>query len=161
LETFAAPAIPKVNMIGVMSHHEGEDGADIVEWLAEQPWCDGNIGTAGICYFANTQLQVAANQPPHLKCIAPWEIYGDDVCTTTAIYEGGVLNIFWYGLYTGTYPARCGYAIKNTVSAMIKNTRPKMSSRKLVEETAKDPDLEQYPYLYHLVDVPGKKSAAF
>jgi predicted acyl esterase len=144
---------------GVMSHHEGEDGADIVEWLAEQPWCDGNIGTAGICYFANTQLQVAANQPPHLKCIAPWEIYGDDLYNH-GIYEGGVLNIFWYGLYTGTYPARCGYAIKNTVSAMIKNTPPD-ELKKLVEETAKDPDLEQYPYLYHLLMYPEKNPPLF
>src|SRR5208282_4821998 len=80
---------------GVMSCHEGEDGADVVEWLAQQPWCDGKIGTAGICYFANTQLQVAAAQPPHLKCIAPWEIFGDDLYNHGA-YEGGVLNIFYY-----------------------------------------------------------------
>ncbi len=59
---------------GVMSHHEGEDGADIVEWMARQPWCDGNIGAAGICYFANTQLQVAAAQPPPRTGIAPGAI---------------------------------------------------------------------------------------
>src|SRR5437870_3201743 len=26
---------------------EGEDGADIVAWVAEQPWCDGNVGRWG------------------------------------------------------------------------------------------------------------------
>ncbi len=99
----------------MFSRHEGEDGHDLVEWLAEQPWCDGNVGTAGICYFASMQLHTAAEQPPHLKCIAPWEIFGDDLYKHGQ-YEGGVLNIFLYGLYTGTYPARCGYAPNNVVS---------------------------------------------
>jgi uncharacterized protein len=61
---------------GVFSRNEGRDGADIVEWLAKQPWCDGNVGLAGIGYFAAAQLHVAAEAPEHLKCIAPWEIYG-------------------------------------------------------------------------------------
>jgi predicted acyl esterase len=94
------------------------------------------------------QLHIAAEQPPHLKCIAPWEIYGDDLYDHGE-YEGGVLNIFFYGLYTGTYPARCGYAIKNTVSAMIKNT-PAAKLEGLVEQALADPDLRQYPYLIHL-----------
>jgi predicted acyl esterase len=144
---------------GVFSRHEGEDGADIVEWLAEQPWCDGNVGTAGICYFSSMQLHVAAAQPPHLKCIAPWEIYADDLYNH-GVYEGGVLNIFWYGLYTGTYPARCGYAIKNCTSAMIRNT-PKEELEKLVAKYASDPDLRQYPYLYHLLKYPEKNPLLF
>ena len=131
-----------------------------MEWLAEQPWCDGNVGTAGICYFASMQLHAAAAQPPHLKCIAPWEIYGDDLYNH-GMYEGGVLNIFRYGLYTGTYPARCGYAIKNCTSAMIRNT-PKEELAKLVDEViASDPDLRQYPYLYHLLKYPEKNPILF
>jgi putative CocE/NonD family hydrolase len=55
---------------GLFSRHEGQDGADIVEWAAKQPWCDGNVGTAGICYFSSMQLHIAAEQPPHLKCIS-------------------------------------------------------------------------------------------
>ncbi|MBN1628994.1 MAG: CocE/NonD family hydrolase [Thermoleophilia bacterium] len=144
---------------GVFSHYEGEDGADIVEWIAQQPWCDGNVGMAGICYFASMQLHVAACQPPHLKCIAPWEIYGDDLYNHGE-YEGGVANIFWYGLYTGTYPARCGYAINNTVSAMEKYT-PKEELEKLVQEAMADPDLRQYPYLYHNLLYPKKNPPMF
>ncbi|HLA81085.1 MAG TPA: CocE/NonD family hydrolase, partial [Thermoleophilia bacterium] len=144
---------------GLFSRHEGQDGADIVEWLAEQPWCDGNIGTAGICYFSSMQLHVAAEQPPHLKCIAPWEIFGDDLYNHGQ-YEGGVQNIFLYGLYTGTYPARCGYAIKNIKSAMIKNT-PKAELDKLVAEALANPDLKQYPYLAHLLRYPEKNPVLF
>jgi len=144
---------------GLFSRHEGEDGADIVEWLAQQPWCDGNVGLGGICYFASMQLHIAAERPPHLKCIAPWEIFGDDLYNHGA-YEGGVLNIFFYGLYTGTYPARCGYAIKNVKSAMIKNT-PKDELAELVAKALADPDLRQYPYLSHLLKYPEKNPILF
>ncbi|OFW60034.1 MAG: hypothetical protein A2133_05295 [Actinobacteria bacterium RBG_16_64_13] len=145
--------------VGLFSNHEGQDGADIVEWLAQQPWCDGNVGMAGICYFASMHLHVAAEQPPHLKCIAPWEIFGDDLYNHGE-YEGGVFNIFFYGLYTGTYPARCGYAIKNVKSAMIKNT-PKAELDKLVAKAYADPDLKQYPYLSHLLKYPEKNPILF
>jgi len=144
---------------GLFSHHEGEDGADIVEWLAQQPWCDGNVGLAGICYFSSMQLHVAAEQPPHLKCIAPWEIFGDDLYNH-GLYEGGVLNIFLYGLYTGTYPARCGYAPNDVRSAMEMNTPPE-ELKKLVDEACKDPDLRQYPYLLHLLQYPKKNPILF
>ncbi|MDH4269317.1 MAG: CocE/NonD family hydrolase [Dehalococcoidia bacterium] len=144
---------------GLFSKKEGEDGADIVEWLAQQSWCNGKIGMAGICYFATIQLFVAAEQPPHLKAICPWEIFADDLYNH-GLYEGGVLNIFLYGLYTGTYPARCGYAPKNVISAMIKNTPPKKLER-LVEKALSNPDLRQYPYLYHLLKYPEKNPVLF
>ncbi len=144
---------------GLFSHYEGEDGCDIVEWLAQQPWCDGNVGTAGICYFSSMQLHVAAEQPPHLKCIAPWEIFGDDLYNHGQ-YEGGVFNIFLYGLYTGTYPARCGYAPNDVRSAMEMNTPPE-ELKKIVEEAMADPDLKQYPYLLHLLQYPKKNPILF
>jgi putative CocE/NonD family hydrolase len=132
---------------------------DMVEWLAQQPWCDGSVGTAGICYFSSMQLHVAAEQPPHLKCIAPWEIFGDDLYNHGQ-YEGGVFNIFLYGLYTGTYPARCGYAPNDVRSAMEMNTPPE-ELKKIVDEAMLDPDLKQYPYLLHLLQYPKKNPVLF
>jgi len=145
--------------VGAFNKKEGEDGYDIVEFLAKQEWCDGGVGLAGICYFANAQLRVAIEQPPSLKCIAPWEIYGADAYTQ-AIYPGGVLDIFWYGLYTGTYPARCGYAINNVKSWMRENTPPE-KLKELVDKFSADPDLRQYPYLYHLLQYPEKNPILF
>ena len=58
-------------MEGMFSRKEGEDGHDMVEWLAKQEWCDGGVGLAGICYFSSMQLHTAAEAPPSLKCIAP------------------------------------------------------------------------------------------
>jgi len=51
---------------------EFKDGYDSVEVLAAEPWCDGNIGTAGGSYLANLQWITAIENPPHLKAIAPW-----------------------------------------------------------------------------------------
>ena len=59
---------------------ERRDMYDLVEWVAAQPWCDGNVGMIGISYFAMTQLEAAVERPPHLKAIFP-------VAVTTDLYE--------------------------------------------------------------------------
>jgi putative CocE/NonD family hydrolase len=51
---------------------EGIDGYDSVEWIASQPWCDGNVGMAGLSHMGSFQWFTAMQQPPHLKAIAPW-----------------------------------------------------------------------------------------
>ncbi len=68
---------------------EQQDGYDLVEWIAQQPWCDGNVGMLGDSYFAMIQYLVASQQPPHLKCIVPYDGATDiyrDFCN-----QGGVL----------------------------------------------------------------------
>lgn len=62
---------------------EGRDGAEAVEWAAEQPWSDGAVGIWGVSYGGLMALATAANNPPHLRAIAPvygfWDIYRDFV----------------------------------------------------------------------------------
>jgi putative CocE/NonD family hydrolase len=48
---------------------EGEDGFDTVAWLAEQPWCDGRVGTLGLSYGAHTQSALACLNPPALAAM--------------------------------------------------------------------------------------------
>ncbi len=31
----------------VLGSNDGEDGYDAIEWIAQQPWCNGKIGTWG------------------------------------------------------------------------------------------------------------------
>jgi uncharacterized protein len=52
---------------------DGQDGYDVVEWTAAQVWCNGNVGMFGNSGLAMCQWFIAAEQPPHLACIAPWE----------------------------------------------------------------------------------------
>ncbi|WP_434310883.1 CocE/NonD family hydrolase [Hominifimenecus sp. rT4P-3] len=44
-----------------------EDAYDITEWLAAQPWCDGNIGMFGCSHVGATQMEAIRSNPPHLK----------------------------------------------------------------------------------------------
>lgn len=51
--------------------HEGPDGFDSIQWISEQPWCDGNVFMAGTSYQAIVQWLAAGEQPPALRAIAP------------------------------------------------------------------------------------------
>ncbi|WP_156687103.1 CocE/NonD family hydrolase [Mycobacterium sp. Marseille-P9652] len=66
---------------GFFDGQERRDVYDLVEWVAAQPWCDGNVGMIGISYFAMTQLEAAVERPPHLKAIFP-------LAVTSDLYEG-------------------------------------------------------------------------
>jgi hypothetical protein len=74
-----------INMFGTQ---DGRDGYDFVEWLATQHWCNGKIGTFGNSGVAMCSYRIAAEQPPHLVCIAPWEGTGD--LFRESLYEGGI-----------------------------------------------------------------------
>lgn len=76
---------------------EGEDVADVIAWVAEQPWCDGNVGMLGVSYLAISQYQAAALNPPALKAICPWEGFSDlyrDFARPGGILETGFLKLW-------------------------------------------------------------------
>jgi putative CocE/NonD family hydrolase len=70
---------------------EDEDGYDTVEWIASQPWCDGNVGMYGLSYLAFTQWAAAMAQPPHLKAICPAAIAEYPPYATP--WKSGVFNL--------------------------------------------------------------------
>lgn len=78
-----------------------QDGYDTVEWLAQQEFSNGNVGTAGVSAMGLTQLMMAPSAPPSLKCqyigVAPASLY------QYAIYPGGQLLKHqvesWLGYY--------------------------------------------------------------
>lgn len=45
---------------------EQQDGYDLVEWLAKQPWSTGKVGTFGSSQAGFAQNFLAVTQPPHL-----------------------------------------------------------------------------------------------
>lgn len=57
--------------------NEGRDGWDTLDWIAAQPWCDGNIGMTGESYFGYTQWAVAVLGHPGLECISPGDTSAD------------------------------------------------------------------------------------
>jgi hypothetical protein len=59
--------------IDLASQAEGMDAYDLIEFLAAQEWCSGKVGMMGNSGLAVIQWKAAAEKPPHLACIAPWE----------------------------------------------------------------------------------------
>ncbi|MEU1804671.1 CocE/NonD family hydrolase [Streptomyces sp. NPDC019937] len=48
---------------------EGPDGADTLEWIAAQPWCDGRVAMMGVSYSAHAQTAAAAESPAPLAAM--------------------------------------------------------------------------------------------
>jgi len=81
------------------SYQEAVDTYDAIEYVAKQPWSNGNVGCLGISYHANFQWRVASLQPPSLKAIMPWEGRADqyrDQAYHGGIFASGFLVQWWY-----------------------------------------------------------------
>ncbi|UCH93582.1 MAG: CocE/NonD family hydrolase [Candidatus Aminicenantes bacterium] len=50
---------------------DGPDGAQVVQWLAKQPWCNGKVAMRGGSYRGMVQWQILKNFPAALKTIVP------------------------------------------------------------------------------------------
>ncbi len=51
--------------------NDGADGYEIVNWISQQPWCDGNVGMLGGSYRGTSQWLTLKRFPEHLKTIVP------------------------------------------------------------------------------------------
>jgi predicted acyl esterase len=81
--------------LGEGSWPEVLDHRDVIEWLAAQPWSDGNVGMIGGSWVGWSQLQAAASQPGPLKAIFPAVPSGDSY---RSVAPHGVLQknvIYW------------------------------------------------------------------
>ncbi|MFW6222678.1 MAG: CocE/NonD family hydrolase, partial [Bacteroidota bacterium] len=79
------------------------DGEDIIQWITQQPWSNGNVGMIGISWGGFNGLQLAARRPKGLKAIitvcSTDDRYADDIH-----YMGGCLlgdNLSWASVMFG------------------------------------------------------------
>ena len=70
---------------------EQEDGCDVIQWIAQQSWCDGQVAMIGISWGGFNGLQIAARQPPALKTVIAAG-FTDDRYATDVHYIGGCLS---------------------------------------------------------------------
>ncbi len=75
------------------SPEEIKDGAEIVEWIVNQPWSDGNVGAIGISYDGAAAELLLANKHPAVKAAAPlfsaFDLYAE------IAYPGGI-HLTWF-----------------------------------------------------------------
>jgi len=122
--------------LGVYNPQEQQDTYDVIEWLAQLPWCTGNVAMAGYSYFGIIQMLAAAQQPPHLRCIMPLS-FTDDYYQHG--YYGGVANTYM-SMYWELCPAN------NPVPWSTKLYSAEELKRKM-SERLQDPDIAVNSYL--------------
>jgi putative CocE/NonD family hydrolase len=70
---------------------------EIIDWIAAQPWSDGNLAMYGDSQQAMVQFTAAATNNPHLKAILP---SASDIEIYQAVeYPGGVFNKAFASIY--------------------------------------------------------------
>ncbi len=82
--------------INLMERRAREDGKELVDWIAGQPWSDGTVGMRGGSYEAWTQLAVASKAPKALKAIAPSHPGWDGFINR----PGGIYNYAFLQIWT-------------------------------------------------------------
>ncbi|WP_016910169.1 CocE/NonD family hydrolase [Streptomyces xiaopingdaonensis] len=135
---------------------QGQDLYDLVEWVAAQPWCDGNVGMIGISYFGSMQVLAAAERPPHLKAIFVSGGHYDFYETT---YHGGVMWFMPRAAREGR-GGDSGIAHARVKSRMQEAFSPE-ELEKLVEERLRDPDVAAWPNLVHVLKYPKNREFWF
>lgn len=135
---------------------QGQDLYDLVEWVATQPWCDGNVGMIGISYFGSMQVLAAAERPPHLKAIFVSGGHFDFYETT---YHGGVMWFMPRAAREGR-GGDSGIAHTNVRSRMQDVLSPG-ELRKRVDERLDDPDVAAWPNLVHVLKYPKNREFWF
>ena len=70
--------------------NEADDGYDTQKWIAEQAWCNGNIGMFGTSYPGFTQLLPAPMRHPAVKALVPVAAQSDNygsIWSTQGLYH--------------------------------------------------------------------------
>ena len=140
------------NLRGIGKSEDGPpsnwDLYDLIEWIARQPWCDGNVGMIGISAFGATQFEAAQQQPPHLKAIFPYDssgCYGGGLGFRDS-FPGGVLQTMPYILDQFSVI----HSVKSRPGPLPSETE------RLWEEAMNNPDYKMYPQIYNILTMKGQ-----
>ena len=74
----------------IATPQRGEDGYDVIQWITQQSWSDGKVGTWGPSALGVIQFQTAKKHPPGLICSVP--IVASPVTSYFDYYPGGDLR---------------------------------------------------------------------
>src|SRR6478752_5965586 len=95
----------------LLCRREQQDVYDVVEWIAGQPWSNGQVALSGYSYSAITALLGAALRPPHLRAVIvghpPTDPYRD-VVWQNGLYNQGFVGQ-WMAGQTAAQSLGAGY----------------------------------------------------
>ncbi len=116
------------------SAQEARDMYDLIEWAGTQDWSNGKVGMSGVSYLAISQWRAAAEHPPHLAAINPWEGVSDRY--REMAYHGGIPEDFFGPMWRNRRVAWSRGRVEDTVAMY--------AAHPLIDEywLSKMPDLE-------------------
>src|SRR5438034_2521564 len=81
--------------------NEARDGHDVMEWLAQQPFCDGKVAMWGGSYAGFDQWATAKELPPHLATIVPVAAAHPPLDYPSLDNVGEAYDVQWFTLTSG------------------------------------------------------------
>jgi uncharacterized protein len=87
--------------VELFSDQDTDDHVSIIEWAADQPWCDGNVLLFGTSYFAIVQPLVAVRRPPSLKAFFAHASVDTDLVRHIVLF-GGAPQVDFLTLWMGS-----------------------------------------------------------
>jgi hypothetical protein len=114
---------------------EMEDGYDLIEWVAVQPWCNGKVGMTGRSAMGIATNLAAAADPPHL--VAGYIVTAPESLFNESYFMGGVFREHFRGNFMRLTGAE--------------EQIPVMKSRVILDEKWKRTDLIHHR---HKINVP-------
>ena len=93
----------------------GRDYYDLIEWLAIQDWSNGKVTMSGNSQLGTWQWMAAAERPPHLAAIAPWEGWSD--LYRQIVCPGGIPEV---GVRSGAVKNWCGEGVEDVIAMLHK-----------------------------------------
>jgi uncharacterized protein len=107
---------------------DGRDGFDTIEWIARQPWSNGQVAMLGGSYRATVQWLAARERPPHLTCLLSQAPGGE--WFQTVPYNGGAFQMEWSLSYLNLTSGR----LNNGVSASLTDWDKVFAYRPLIDQ---------------------------
>jgi putative CocE/NonD family hydrolase len=97
------------------------DHAEVIAWVAKQPWCDGQVVLFGTSYYGIVQPQVAALRPPALK-----GFFAIELCTDFfrhIVMFGGAPQTDFLTLWQGSNftPSQVKLRVAPVIRAILSN----------------------------------------
>ncbi|ABW02323.1 CocE/NonD family hydrolase [Caldivirga maquilingensis] len=121
--------------------HKPEDIYDLIEWVAQQPWCNGKVGMIGPSSYSLSQYMIATNNPPpHLVALFPIGSFYPPADPFT-----GMIDLALAGIFHGGHIHDSSLPVRQWGPPMSPEILPKDEFEKRLKELLEHPDIKFHP----------------
>ena len=129
---------------------EAEDGVDTINWIAQQDWCNGQIGTWGCSWASWTQTAPAALGAKPINAMVP-NMSGASA-HESSVRQGGALELrflawaFWHSAYNTQEKLNADHAALNFGAPSFSDWLTRMPIRRGQTQLAIVPPYEEWAF---------------